>query len=620
MIEMNCDVLVVGSGGSGAAAAAHAAESGARVLLISKDPIACSDSKIAHGIVTVRGVADSSDTVAALQSNMRLSGDDINDPTLTRVFAEETPEAYDWLRREGLRPDFSSGRPATLGTPMGGHSHDRSVRHRNRGIDYAHSLTNAIGHAPQLETLEDAWLLDLAVTESDGRRQICGALVYHASEGRFIGVRAPAIVLACGGASTLYFPNTDTMRGNTGDGYAAALRAGAELVDMEQVQFLPFAAPQPRSHQGLLMGEPVMAGPLGVVRDATGKIILNEVMLRTRADAAAAIAVAVAEGRGTEHGGAWWDLTPNMQGRSGALFKAIMERGMGEILDTVRASSGHAAANLEAPWEVRPTAHYFMGGISVGADCRAIGDAPVGLYAAGQVMGGLHGSNRLGSTSLAECLVFGRIAGRSAAAHAARTSINAAEAGLALGRLQKEHEALLGRIGERHPIEAVRTLQRAAWEGLGPARTEESICRARDTIAELEVAQHVLAIEGDMLWNQSFIDAIELRNMLITASAVAESAANREDTVGAHVRIDHRNPPATPYSIAVRLRAQGFTLERVAREPTPLRERLRIKLGFLVRFAFFKLLQRLPIRVRDELLFRILRKAAPADVVAKVEA
>ena len=96
---------------------------------------------------------------------------------------------------------------------MGGHSHDRSVPHRNGGISYAHSLTNAMQRAPRLEALEDAWLLDLAVVESEGERKIAGALVYHAAEGEFIAVRTPAVVLACGGASTLYFPNTDTMRG-----------------------------------------------------------------------------------------------------------------------------------------------------------------------------------------------------------------------------------------------------------------------------------------------------------------------------------------------------------------------------------------------------------------------
>jgi len=619
MIEKACDVLVVGSGGSGATAAAHAAEDGARVLLVSKDPIACSDSKIAGGIVTVRGVADEADTTRALHDNLRLSGDDINDPALTRLFAEESPDAYEWVRKAGLRPSFHKGRPGTMGTPMGGHSHDRSVPHRNGGISYAHSLTNAMQAAPRLEMLEDAWLLDLAVVEAGGRR-IAGALVYHASSGQFIAVHAPAVVLACGGASTLYFPNTDTMRGNTGDGYAAALRVGAELVDMEQVQFLPFGAPQPRSHQGLLMGEPVMAGPLGVVRDATGKIILNEVMLRTRAEAAAAIAVAVAEGRGTENDAAWFDLTPNVHGRSGVLFKAIMKRGMAEMEETVRVSSGKAAANLEAPWEVRPTAHYFMGGIHVDAGCRAIGNAPAGLFAAGQVMGGLHGSNRLGSTSLAECLVFGRIAGRNAAAHAAQASIDAAEAGLALGRLHDAHAALPGRTGKRHPIEAVRTLQRAAWEGLGPARSADSIREARQTIGELESEQDALAIEEDMLWNQSFIDAIELRSMLVTARAVADSADARRETVGAHVRIDHRNAPARPYSIAVRVQGEGLELETVDREPTPLRDRLRMKLAFLVRLSFFKILPRLPMRVRDELLVRVFRDRAPLEALEEVEA
>ena len=129
-------------------------------------------------------------------------------------------------------------------------------------------------------------------------------MIYDAARGRLIAVRAPSVIIAAGGLSTLYFPKTDTMRGNTGDSYAVAARAGAELVDMEQVQFLPFCVASPPSYEGLLIGEPVTASFLGVLRDRTGKGILDGVYLRTRAECSAAIMRAVEDGRGSPNGGA----------------------------------------------------------------------------------------------------------------------------------------------------------------------------------------------------------------------------------------------------------------------------------------------------------------------------
>ena len=242
ILHLTYDVIVVGSGGAGSAAAHAASRAGAKVLVVSKDPVGCSDSKIAEGIVTVRGSAEDTDSHEVLSENLRLAGGDLPVPEITNAFAEDSEEAYDWLRRQGVRPriDSERGKPVVMAIPLGGLNRRRSVAHDNGGLAVGHAAWNAIVQGDGIDYLEDAWFLDVVSEGGADETNVLGGLIYEASEGRLVAVRAPAVVIAAGGLSTLYFPNTDTMRGNTGDSYALAARAGAELVDMEQIQFLPF--------------------------------------------------------------------------------------------------------------------------------------------------------------------------------------------------------------------------------------------------------------------------------------------------------------------------------------------------------------------------------------------
>ena len=234
-VVLSYDVIVVGSGGAGSAAAHAASRDGARVLVVTKDPIGCSDSKIAEGIVTVRGVAEESDSHEVLSDNLRLAGGDLPVPEITEAFAEDSEEAYDWLRRQGVRPriDSKNGGPVVLPIALGGHSHRRSVSHDNGGLAVGHAAWNAVVQGDGVDYIEGSWLLDIVTENGPEGPVVVGGLIYDAGEGCLIAVQAPAVVIAAGGLSTLYFPNTDTMRGNTGDSYAVAARAGAELVDME---------------------------------------------------------------------------------------------------------------------------------------------------------------------------------------------------------------------------------------------------------------------------------------------------------------------------------------------------------------------------------------------------
>ncbi len=603
------DVIVAGSGGAGSAAAQAAAEAGARVLVVAKDPVACSDTKIAEGIVTVRGSGDADDSETALAENLRIAGADLPDPRIAAAFAQDSRDAYDWMRRHGVRPDMESGadggpdRPRALALPLGGHTRRRSVGHRNGGLAVGHAAWSAVAQNPRVDYLEDAWLLDIAV----GGGEVAGGLVYHAAEGAFAAVRAPSVVIAAGGLGTLYFPKTDTMRGNTGDSYALALRAGAALVDMEQVQFLPFCMTHPPAYEGLCAGEPATAGYLGVLRDRDGRVILDGVMLRTRAECSAAIVRAVAQGRGTERGGCWLDLTGNARlPRAGRYYDAFLHTSLTGVMATVRQAWGREAARCRTMWEVRPGAHYAMGGALADADGAAADGAPRGLFAAGQAMGGVFGANRLGSTSLTEGPVFGARAGRAAAARA-RTRAAAPDRA-PLEALLAARRARFGRGAGAAPAALIERLQGACWEGIGPARTGAGLARFRAELRALRAAAADARVSGEAVWNQSFIDAAELDNMLDAAEAVALAAAARERGLGAHVRLDGPRGGALaafarPYSTVIRRGAGGaLAVDRLARPRTPLRRLLPYLAQSARRKLWLKALRLLPPRAQDRII------------------
>ena len=599
------DVVVVGSGGAGGAAANAAAEAGASVLVVSKDPIGCSDTKISEGIITVRGSGEDSDTEEVLAENLRVAGDNLNDPAITEAFAEDTEAAYDWLRRQGLRPtiDDAKGTAKTLPIALGGHTHRRSIGHRNGGIAFGHAAWNAIIEGAGVDYLEDAWFLD-AITlddDGDGGPEVVGALIYDAARGRFVAVRTQAVVIASGGLNTLFFPKTDGMRGNTGDSFAVAARAGADLIDMEQLQFLPFCITYPPAYEGLLAGEPATAGFLGVLRDAHGKLILDGVMLRTRAECSAAIVRAVADGKGTARGGCYLDLTANVKApRSGPYFETFLFNALPRVMATVRQAMGKKAAKCQESWEVRPGAHYMMGGVRVDADCVATTDdgrAPVrGLFAAGQAMGGLFGSNRLGSTSLSEGAIFGRRAGSSEARMAA------------IERTRDGYASRLGRTGGESPSTLIRELQKECWERIGPARTRDGLETMRERLASLRARAERATISSAALWNQTFIDHIELTNMLDAAEAVTLASLDRKESLGGHVRLDGRQASLLfdkPRSVVIRRGADGaWQVGHVAHPRTPMRQLLTYLYRDQLRKVKLRMIRLLPLTLQDRILER----------------
>ena len=615
------DVLVLGSGGAGSNAAEPASERGASVLVVTKDPLSASDTKISEGIATVRASGSEDDTEDTLSENLLLAGGDLPDANITSAFARDSQMAYDKVRANGLRPKISAitKNPDPLPLPMGGHTKRRSIGHKNSGVAFGHANWNSIVKDTKIDYKEDCWLVDIiARNNKDDTKSIVGALIYDAQRGELLAVVCASIVVASGGLSTIYFPKTDTMRGNTGDSYAIAARAGAELVDMEQIQFLPFCLTSPPAFEGLLGGEPVTASYLGVLRDKNKKVILDGVYLRTRAECSAAIMKAVEDGRGTKNGGAYLDMTANKRApKSGVYFMNFLKGSLPSAYNNVRQAMSKSESQCEDLWEVRPSAHYMMGGIRVDDNCRSIGgsnglknDGILGLFAAGQAMGGLFGANRLGSTSLTEGAVFGQRAGKNAAHHARNISgMNPLNKKLFMEKAKKVN-SLIGQKGHLHASRIKLSVQKKCWENLGPIRDEARLNKTKLFISKTRKKLKNVKISNSTKWNQGLIEYLELENMIDTAELMAIAALERNGSLGGHVRADCPNISlfSKPYSTIVRFVNNGVNVTRLPRQQTEFKKLIKFKFEEQKKFLGAKILRLMPMILKDRVLEKRYKK------------
>ena len=610
---LSYDVIVVGSGGAGAQAASAAAELGASVLLVSKDPLGASDTKISEGLATVRESGSDDDIEEVLSENIKLAGGDLPIKKLTDTFSKYSKEAYDKYREHGLRPSINKAknRPQSLPLAMGGHNRNRSVGHENHGVAFGHANWDAIIKEKNIDYLEDAWFLDLVVDRNNKSTNpvIIGGLIYDASKGVLLAINSPSVIIASGGLSTLFFPKTDTMRGNTGDSYAIALRAGADLVDMEQLLFLPLCLASPPSYEGLLAGEPSTASYLGVLRDKNGKIILNGVHLRTRAACSEAIMRAVEDGRGSPNGGAFLDMTANKElPKSGPYFMKYLQDSLPTAYINARQALGKEAAKVEVAWEVRPGAHYMMGGIRVNDDGASVGGDDEGsvkhgisgLFAAGQAMGGLFGANRLGSTSLTELAVFGSRAGVAAAKYSLNNSFKVNKK--LFESYINEYSSLFGQKGSIASNILRDDIQKESWKKIGPVRTAKGIKEMEDKIKEIETKLNDISIPNYFIWNQAFMDFVELKNMICSAKLIGLAAKERNGSIGGHVRLDAKNISifSRPYSTVVHKNNNTYLVKKLNRTRTPLKNLIYYKILEKKRLLEARFLSMLPKNIKDK--------------------
>jgi succinate dehydrogenase / fumarate reductase flavoprotein subunit len=519
------DVIVIGAGGAGLRAAIEASGAGARTALVCKSLLGKAHTVMAEGgIAAALGNVDPDDAGRVHFQDTLFGGKYLNNWRMAELHAREAPDRVRELERwGGIFDRTADGRMSQRA--FGGHTYRRLVHIGDRtGLELIRTLQDKAVHAG-IDVFMECTITRLL---KDGDR-ICGAFGYWRSTGRFVVFGARAVVLATGGAGKCYRITSNSWE-STGDGHALAYDAGAELIDMEFVQFHPTGMVWPPGVAGLLVTEAVR-GEGGILRDSNGERFMERydakrMELSTRDVVARAIYTEVREGRGSPRGGVFLDVSH--------LPEATVKRKLPSMY-----AQFHELAGVDItrePMEVGPTCHYFMGGMRVQADTGA--SRLEGLFGAGECTGGMNGANRLGGNSLSDLLVFGRRAGESAAAHAAEADaprIDAQETAAAADELY----AFLGKPDAEDPYALHAELQAAMQEHVGIFRDGAGLSAAVDKIEDLkERAENVGVASTGRAFNPGWHACRDLHNLLVCAEAITRAALRREESRGAHSRLD----------------------------------------------------------------------------------
>jgi succinate dehydrogenase / fumarate reductase, flavoprotein subunit len=551
------DVLIIGAGGAGLRAAIEALAQGASVGVVCKSLLGKAHTVMAEGgIAASMGNVDTADNWRTHFRDTMRGGKFLNNWRMAQIHAQEAAERVHELEQWGALFDRTED-GKILQRAFGGHTFKRLCHVGDRtGLEMIRTLQDRgvqMGFDVYMECTVSRLL-------KDGDR-IAGAFGYWRESGRFVIFKAKSVVLATGGIGKAY-PVTSNSWEYTGDGMALAYEAGADLLDMEFVQFHPTGMVWPPGVQGLLVTEAVR-GEGGILRNRNGERFMEKydpqrMELSTRDVVARAIYTEVKEGRGTEHGGAFLDISHKpaeyVKRKLPSMYHQFLELADVDI--------------TKQPMEVGPTCHYMMGGIRVGAEG---GEASVpGLFAAGEAAAGLHGANRLGGNSLSDLLVFGRRAGMAAAQHAKSTAAPTLDP----DQIQQAEREMLGpfsRTDGENPYHLHDELQKTMQSLVSIFRTEQDLSQALVEIEKFQKRSKELSISGSRMFNPGWHLCRDLKSMLTVAEAVTRSALARRESRGAHSRIDHPkyDPVWEKQNNVISLRDDGMQLRQVPTAPLP---------------------------------------------------
>ena len=522
------DVLIIGAGGAGLRAALGALAEGAKVGVVCKSLLGKAHTVMAEGgIAAAMANVDTADDWRTHFRDTMRGGKLLNNWRMAQIHAQEAPDRVRELEQWGALFDRTQ-EGQILQRAFGGHTFRRLCHVGDRtGLEMIRTLQD---RGVQLGI--DVYM-ECAITRllKDGDR-VTGAFGYWREQGRFVVFRAKSIVLATGGIGKAWKITSNSWE-YTGDGMALAYDAGAELMDMEFVQFHPTGMVWPPGVQGILVTEAVR-GEGGVLRNKLGQRFMEKydpkkMELSTRDVVARAIYTEVREGRGTEHGGAYLDISLKpaeyVKKKLPSMYHQFKELADVDI--------------TKGPMEVGPTCHYMMGGIRV--DAEAAQSSVAGLFAAGEAAAGLHGANRLGGNSLSDLLVFGRRAGLAAAEHANKISSMAIDP-WQIEDAARSMLAFFERSDGESPYTIHRDLQETMQNLVGIFRNEEDLSRALEKLEKLKERTGRLSVEGSRLFNPGWHLAQDLKAMLTVSEAVTRSALARQESRGAHSRIDYAGP------------------------------------------------------------------------------
>jgi succinate dehydrogenase / fumarate reductase flavoprotein subunit len=519
------DVLIIGAGGAGLRAAIAALGEGASVGVVCKSLLGKAHTVMAEGgIAAAMANVDSADDWRTHFRDTMRGGKFLNNWRMAQIHALESPERVRELEQWGALFDRTSD-GEILQRAFGGHTFKRLCHVGDRtGLEMIRTLQDRGVH------LGFDVYMECAITRllKDAER-VSGALGYWRETGRFVVFKAKSIVIATGGIGKAWRITSNSWE-YTGDGMALAYDAGAELMDIEFVQFHPTGMVWPPGVQGILVTEAVR-GEGGVLRNNDGDRFMKrydpeKMELSTRDVVARAIYTEAKEGRGTEHGGAYLDISHKpaeyVKKKLPSMYHQFRELADVDI--------------TKGPMEVGPTCHYMMGGIRVEAE-TAQTTVP-GLFAAGEAAAGLHGANRLGGNSLSDLLVFGRRAGESAA----ETTKQVAAVDIDARQVEQGVRAVLSpfeRTSGESPYDVHRDLQETMQNYVGIFRNEPDLEKGLSELQILKERAARVRVEGSRLFNPGWHLAQDLKSMLTVSEAVALSALERKESRGAHSRIDY---------------------------------------------------------------------------------
>ena len=584
------DVLVIGAGGAGLRAAIEAAAGGVSVGLICKSLLGKAHTVMAEGgMAAALGNVDDRDNWKVHFADTMRGGQYVNNWRMAEIHAKEAPDRVRELEAWGAVFDRTpDGR--ILQRNFGGHRYPRLAHVGDRtGLELIRTLqdhTTYLGVSVHMEFTVVSLLVD------EGR--CAGAVAYDRERGRFHVFAAKSVILATGGVGRAYSVTSNSWEG-TGDGHALAYRAGAELIDMEFVQFHPTGMVWPPSVRGLLVTEGVR-GEGGILKNSEGRRFMFDDIpenyrpqtasdpeegwrytqgdksarrppeLLTRDHVARCINREVKAGRGSPHGGVYLDIAWIKEKLSGA--EAHIKRKLPSMYHQFK-----ELADLDittTPMEVGPTTHYIMGGIRVDADSQMT--TVPGLYAAGECASGINGANRLGGNSLSDLIVFGKRAGEHAAVFAKANAIPAIDDGAVAQAMKDALDPFERGTAGENPYAVQHDLQQTMQALVGIVRTESEMREAVDRIADYRRRASVVGVGGHREYHSGWHTAIDLHNLLDVSEAIAKSAIERRESRGGHFREDYPDKAAEfgTVNVAVRRGADGSAqVTRVAIPPMP---------------------------------------------------
>ena len=519
--NISTDVLIIGSGGAGSRAAIEVDNAGLKSIIVSKGlsfRSGCT-GRAEGGYNAVFKTVDKDDSIEAHIHDTLKGGSYLNDERLVKILVNESPKRLIDLENYGALFDRQESGEIDQ-RPFGGQSFRRTCYQGDRtGAELLNALKEEIIKR-DIECIEEVMITSLVTKDS----QVIGATGLNLKDSSLIYFKAKAVILASGGAGQLYPVTSNTFQKN-GDGYAIAYRAGANLVDMEQVQFHPTGMVAPESKKGVLVTEAVRAEG-GKLINKEGERFMSKyapekMELATRDVVARSIYQEIIEGRGTENGGVYLDISH--------LDDDYIE----EKLETMVLQFENVGVDIKhGPIEVAPTAHHFMGGLKINEDGSS---SLKNLFGAGEVCGGVHGANRLGGNALADTQVFGKIAGESASKVAKNNELKTNDE-----MVQKEASRIENLIkkGSIKPQEFKNNIKNLMWEKVAIVREEKTLNEALKQFQEMQKDLEKLDVKDTKQYNTDLVTALEVINMVEICILTVKSAILRRESRGAHFRSD----------------------------------------------------------------------------------